>query len=76
MTPMRLNPASAVGPQAPAVPQSTAPGGADLKTDPSNRDSNKGIVTVAYEPYTPLLDAMRALNAEAYRLTAYFDRPR
>jgi hypothetical protein len=49
---------------------------ADLKTDPSNRDSNKGIVTVAYEPYAPLLDAMRELNAEAYRLTAYFDRPR
>jgi hypothetical protein len=49
---------------------------ADLKTDPSNRDSNKGIVTVAYEPYAPLLDAMRALNAEAYRLTAYFDKPR
>jgi hypothetical protein len=49
---------------------------ADLRTDPSNRDSNKGIVTVAYEPYPPLLDAMRALNAEAYRLTSHFDRPR
>jgi len=46
----------------------------DLKTDPSNRDSNKGIVNVKYEPYQPLLDAMQELNHAAYPLTDYFDR--
>jgi hypothetical protein len=35
---------------------------ADLHTDPSNRDSNKGVVTFRYEPYPPLLDAMKQLN--------------
>ena len=34
----------------------------DRKTDPSNRNSNKGIVTAAYEPWQPLLDAMKQLN--------------
>ncbi len=46
----------------------------DLKTDPSNRDSNKGILNVKYEPYQPLLDSMKELNRAAYPLTAYFDR--
>jgi len=46
----------------------------DTRTDPSNRNSNKGILTVAYEPYRPLLEAMKRLNAAAYPLTAYFDR--
>ncbi|MGN6504751.1 MAG: hypothetical protein ACTHM6_04225 [Tepidisphaeraceae bacterium] len=41
---------------------------ANLKTDPSNRDSNKGIVTNRYDPYQPLLDAMRELNVRAYAL--------
>ncbi|MHC4406774.1 MAG: hypothetical protein ACYTG0_44700, partial [Planctomycetota bacterium] len=45
----------------------------DRSTDPSNRDSNKGIVTTGYEPYTPLLDAMRDLNRAAYPLAEYFD---
>ena len=45
----------------------------DTRTDPSNRDSNKGIVTATYEPYTPLLDAMKALNRVVYPLTTYFD---
>ena len=48
----------------------------DLRTDPSNRNSNKGIVTTRYEPYTPLLDAMGELNAVVYPLTRYFDRGR
>ena len=43
----------------------------DLRTDPSNRDSNKGIVSVKYEPYRPLLDAMKKLNQSAYPLTQY-----
>ncbi len=46
----------------------------NLNTDPSNRDSNKGVVTIRYEPYTPLLDRMKELNREVYPLTAYFDK--
>jgi hypothetical protein len=43
-------------------------------TDPSNRDSNKGIVTFRYESYSPLLDAMKPLNERVYILADYFDR--
>jgi len=46
----------------------------DLSTDPSNRDSNKGIVSFRYEHYTPLLDLMQALNVRVYSLAAHFDR--
>ncbi len=46
----------------------------DLTTDPSNRDSNKGIVTIRYEPYPELQDAMRELNRRVYRLIEHFDR--
>lgn len=46
----------------------------DKRADPSNRDSNKGIVNVRYEPYTPLLDAMKQVNTQTYPLTRYFDR--
>ena len=45
----------------------------DLSTDPSNRNSNKGIVNVKYEPYTELTDAMKELNTQAYRLIEFFD---
>jgi hypothetical protein len=45
----------------------------DLTTDPSNRDSNKGIVTVTYAPYAPLLKEMEALNRDVYALVDYFD---
>ena len=41
--------------------------------DPSNLDSNKGIVRTSYQPYTPLLDAMAELNAVVYPLVHYFD---
>ncbi len=45
--------------------------------DPSNLDSNKGIMTAAYVKYPPLLDAMRDLNQRVYRLADYFDaRPK
>jgi hypothetical protein len=47
---------------------------ANPKADPSNLDSNKGIVNCAYQPYAELLDAMQALNAQVYPLTAFFDR--
>ncbi len=45
----------------------------DKTVDPSNRDSNKGIVTARYEPWQPLLDAMKPLNACAYGLVEFFD---
>ncbi|WP_295936945.1 hypothetical protein [uncultured Alistipes sp.] len=45
----------------------------NLKTDPSNRDSNKGVVNWAFEPYTVLLDEMKQLNDCTYRLIGYLD---
>ncbi|MEI9963191.1 MAG: hypothetical protein WDM76_19380 [Limisphaerales bacterium] len=45
---------------------------ADTKSDPSNKDSNKGIVSVRYEPYTPLLEAMRQVNERSYALARLF----
>ncbi len=42
--------------------------------DPSNLDSNKGIVTARYMPYAPLLDAMRELNQRTYGLIEVMDR--
>lgn len=45
----------------------------DLSTDPSNRNSNKGIVNVNYEPYEELTSAMKELNRQAYRLIEFFD---
>jgi hypothetical protein len=46
----------------------------DRAADPSNRDANKGIVNLRYEPYAPLVEAMAELNRAAYPLTEYFDR--
>lgn len=46
----------------------------DTKVDPSNRDSNKGIVNNRYVPYAPLLDAMKELNERSYALAAFFDQ--
>lgn len=40
--------------------------------DPSNRDSNKGIVTIRFEPYEPLLEWMRPLNRRVYPLAERF----
>jgi len=45
----------------------------DLSTDPSNRDSNKGIVNYRHEPYAELLDNMKKLNYDVYALIDYFD---
>ena len=45
----------------------------DTSVEPSNRDSNKGIVTCDYKPYTALLDEMKRLNENVYPLTDYFD---
>ena len=46
----------------------------DLSTDPSNRDSNKGIVTIRYQPYAGLVEGMREFNREIYPLADHFDR--
>ncbi len=45
----------------------------DKTVDPSNRDSNKGIVNNRYEPYAPLLAEMKSLNEHVYSLVDYFD---
>ncbi len=45
----------------------------DLTTDPSNRDSNKGIVDRYFNPYVPLLENMKKVNDNAYNLIQYFN---
>lgn len=40
----------------------------DRKVDPSNRDSNKGMVSNRYVPYAPLVEAMTEVNVRAYGL--------
>jgi hypothetical protein len=46
----------------------------DLSTDPSNRDSNKGIVNSKFEPYSSLLEEMKIINENALNLIQYFDK--
>jgi hypothetical protein len=46
----------------------------DLTTDPSNRDSNKGVVDRYFKPYTPLLEQMKVVNTNTFNLIEYFDR--
>ncbi|MDB5205490.1 MAG: hypothetical protein JWR72_565 [Flavisolibacter sp.] len=46
----------------------------NLKTDPSNRDANKGIVTLGYVPYKDLVDKMQELNKNVYSLIDFFDK--
>ena len=45
----------------------------DPDAEPSGLNSNKGIVTVAYQPYEPLLAAMKRINKATYPLTDYLD---
>jgi hypothetical protein len=45
----------------------------DRRADPSNRDSNKGIVGSRYEPYGALLESMRRINVRAYRIIGQLD---
>ena len=45
----------------------------DLKAELSNRDANKGMLTVKYEPYAPMVEAMKRINHAAYALTGWFD---
>jgi hypothetical protein len=42
--------------------------------DPSNTDSNKGIVNNNYELWTPMMDLMKELNTQVYSIIDYFDR--
>lgn len=44
-----------------------------VEAEASNIDSNKGIVNIAYEPYSPLMDKMKELNLKVYNLIDYFD---
>lgn len=46
----------------------------NLKTDPSNRDANKGIVQLDYTVYTGLTDKMKELNTNVYQLIDFFDK--
>lgn len=46
----------------------------DLATDPSNRDSNKGIVNSLFVPYSPLMDNMKVLNTHVYELINFLDK--
>jgi len=41
--------------------------------DPSNTDSNKGIVNNFYEVWTPMMDLMKELNTQVYQVIEYFD---
>jgi len=43
----------------------------NLRTDPSNRDSNKGFVSNTYEPWTQLVEAMTAINLQVYPLREF-----
>ncbi|WP_442511064.1 hypothetical protein SH528x_002726 [Novipirellula sp. SH528] len=45
----------------------------DTSKDPSNLNSNKGILDNHYQPYVPLLDQMKELNNDVYSLIDYFD---
>lgn len=46
----------------------------NMKTDPSNRDSNKGVVNSNYEPYKPLLENMKQLNDHVFELIKFLDK--
>ncbi len=45
----------------------------DMSTDPSNRDSNKGVVNAAFEPYPAFLVPMRELNVNVHGIVAWID---
>lgn len=45
----------------------------DKRSDPSNRDSNKGIISNRYATYQPLLAAMREINLRCHGLIRHFE---
>lgn len=46
----------------------------DTRADPSNRDSNKGILNNRYDSYLPLLQSMKRINERAHGLVDVFDQ--
>jgi hypothetical protein len=46
----------------------------NMNTDPSNRDSNKGIVSSSFIPYQPLVQNMKTLNDHVYELIKFLDK--
>jgi hypothetical protein len=46
----------------------------DLSTDPSNRDSNKGVVAWDFQRYEPLLKRMCRMNSVVYGLASFHDK--
>ena len=43
-----------------------------MTTDPSNRDSNKGMLDNRYEVYPDLVEAMKAVNIRRYAFLRRF----
>ena len=41
--------------------------------DPSNIDSNKGIINNEYQWYTPLVEKMKQVNEQVYSLIDFYD---
>jgi hypothetical protein len=48
----------------------------DPSADITNRDSNRGIVSIGYEPYNAALEGMRQLNGQVYAAIQYSDKRR
>lgn len=48
----------------------------DETTDISNRNSNKGIVDIAFEPYRDLLNEMKMVNMNVYELIDFIENNR
>ena len=46
----------------------------DPRNDPSNRDSNKGLVTWDFKRYEPLVDRMREINNCTYNLSRFHEK--
>lgn len=46
----------------------------DLKTDESNRDSNKGLVDSDFNEYKPMLERARLLNDNVWNMIQFFDK--
>ncbi len=45
----------------------------DPTADPSNNDSNKGIVNTQYQVYEILAEKMKSINDKKYQIIKYFD---
>jgi len=43
----------------------------NLRADPSNRDSNKGMVTWDFQRYMPLVERMKEINGRTYNLVRF-----